>query len=99
VVTNLLAGMMGARWGIKSTLLTGLTLQLAGIGMLFGWKVRGLHIQRPSCNRPLWIFSLCKLPGGSPRQQAKVKVVVVGCNPYAAQPCRTPGARRRPSST
>lgn len=83
MVTNLLAGLMGARWGIKSTLLTGvlvvlvegggepqnvrvlcacppflgpaaphslhhthcrhpssgLTLQLAGIGMLFGWQV------------------------------------------------------------
>ncbi|WIA38671.1 hypothetical protein OEZ86_001977 [Tetradesmus obliquus] len=38
VVTNLLAGLMGARWGIKSTLLTGLTLQLCGIGMLFGWQ-------------------------------------------------------------
>jgi hypothetical protein len=40
VVTNLAAGMMGARWGIKWTLLTGLTLQLAGIGMLYGWQVR-----------------------------------------------------------
>lgn len=43
VVTNLAAGLMGARWGIKSTLLTGLTLQLAGIGMLFGWQVRRAH--------------------------------------------------------
>eukprot|EP00198_Chlamydomonas_reinhardtii_P012711 XP_001702048.1 predicted protein [Chlamydomonas reinhardtii] len=38
VVTNLAAGMMGARWGIKWTLLSGLTLQLAGIGMLYGWQ-------------------------------------------------------------
>jgi hypothetical protein len=38
VATNLAAGMMGARWGIKTTLLTGLTCQLVGIGMLFGWK-------------------------------------------------------------
>ncbi|GBF99579.1 hypothetical protein Rsub_12204 [Raphidocelis subcapitata] len=38
VVTNLLAGFMGARWGIKTTLLAGLTMQLAGIGMLFGWR-------------------------------------------------------------
>lgn len=30
---------MGARWGIKTTLLSGLALQLAGIGMLFGWQV------------------------------------------------------------
>lgn len=26
----------GAHWGIKSTLVTGLTLQLAGIGALYG---------------------------------------------------------------
>lgn len=38
VVTNLLAGLMGAKWGIKSTLLTGLSLQLVGIGMLFAWQ-------------------------------------------------------------
>lgn len=30
--------MMGARWGIKWTLLTGLTIQLAGIGVLYGWQ-------------------------------------------------------------
>ena len=38
VVTNLVAGMLGARWGIKTTLLVGLTVQLAGLGMLFGWQ-------------------------------------------------------------
>ena len=38
VVTNCAAGMLGARWGIKSTLLAGLTIQLAGLGMLFGWQ-------------------------------------------------------------
>ena len=38
VFTNLLAGLMGARWGIKSTLISGLTLQLAGLGMLFAWQ-------------------------------------------------------------
>ena len=37
VFTNLLAGLMGAKWGIKATLLSGLTLQLGGIGMLYGW--------------------------------------------------------------
>ena len=37
-VTNLLAGVMGAKWGIKLTLITGLTLQLAAYGMLFGWN-------------------------------------------------------------
>ncbi|EFN55998.1 hypothetical protein CHLNCDRAFT_8794, partial [Chlorella variabilis] len=38
VATNLVAGLMGAKWGIKTTLLTGLSLQLVGIGMLFGWQ-------------------------------------------------------------
>jgi hypothetical protein len=38
VFTNLLAGIAGAKWGIKWTLLVGLTLQLGGLGMLFGWK-------------------------------------------------------------
>ena len=40
VITNLAAGLMGARWGIKTTLLAGLSVQLAGLGMLFGWQVR-----------------------------------------------------------
>ena len=39
VATNLAAGLMGAKWGIRYTLLTGLCLQLVGIGMLFGWQV------------------------------------------------------------
>lgn len=38
VVTNLCAGMLGARWGIKTTMLTGLTVQLVAFGMLFGWQ-------------------------------------------------------------
>lgn len=38
VVTNLLAGLLGARWGIKTTLLSGLTIQLVAFAMLFGWK-------------------------------------------------------------
>jgi hypothetical protein len=38
VVTNLLAGVAGARWGIKATLMAGLTLQLGGLGMLLGWR-------------------------------------------------------------
>eukprot|EP01064_Diplonema_japonicum_P000790 TRINITY_DN10531_c0_g1_i1.p1 TRINITY_DN10531_c0_g1~~TRINITY_DN10531_c0_g1_i1.p1 ORF type:complete len:513 (+),score=63.44 TRINITY_DN10531_c0_g1_i1:37-1575(+) len=38
VMTNLAAGMIGAKWGLRTTLLFGLTLQLAGIGMLMGWK-------------------------------------------------------------
>lgn len=37
-VTNLAAGFMGARWGIKLTLVLGLALQLASYGMLFGWR-------------------------------------------------------------
>ena len=37
VVTNLAAGIMGARWGIRATLLTGLSLQIGGLSMLFAW--------------------------------------------------------------
>jgi hypothetical protein len=32
------AGFMGARWGIKFTLVSGLTLQLFSYGLLFGWQ-------------------------------------------------------------
>ena len=38
VVTNLAAGLLGARWGIKTTLVSGLTVQLVAFGMLFGWQ-------------------------------------------------------------
>ena len=38
VVTNLAAGFAGARWGIRSTLVTGLCLQLLTYGMLYGWR-------------------------------------------------------------
>lgn len=38
VVTNLLAGIAGSRWGIKKTLVFGLLLQLVGISMLYGWQ-------------------------------------------------------------
>jgi Major Facilitator Superfamily len=38
VFTNLAAGLMGARWGIKYTLISGLILQLFSYGLLFGWK-------------------------------------------------------------
>lgn len=38
VVTNLAAGFMGAKWGIKVTLIAGLLLQLVSYGMLFGWN-------------------------------------------------------------
>ena len=34
VVTNLLAGLAGAKWGIKFTLLFGLSFQFVGLGML-----------------------------------------------------------------
>jgi MFS family permease len=37
VVTNLVAGMAGDRYGLRSTLVTGLVLQLCGLGMLLGW--------------------------------------------------------------
>ncbi|KAL3919335.1 MAG: hypothetical protein SGILL_003801, partial [Bacillariaceae sp.] len=38
VFTNLAAGVMGAKWGIKVTLISGLTLQLIAYSLLFGWK-------------------------------------------------------------
>jgi len=38
VVTNLVAGLLGAKWGIRFTLITGLTLQLFSYGLLFGWR-------------------------------------------------------------
>ena len=44
VVTNLLAGLAGAKWGLKSTHCSGLALQLVGLGMLCGWKVA--HLSR-----------------------------------------------------
>jgi len=37
VFTNLLAGVVGARWGIRATLVTGLLLQLLTYGLLYGW--------------------------------------------------------------
>lgn len=40
VGTNLVAGLLGAKWGIRWTLLAGLTLQLVGLAALFGWQVR-----------------------------------------------------------
>ena len=36
--TNLAAGVMGAKWGIKYTLISGLCLQLFSYGLLFGWQ-------------------------------------------------------------
>mmetsp|Transcript_22568 Transcript_22568/g.37335 ORF Transcript_22568/g.37335 Transcript_22568/m.37335 type:complete len:569 (+) Transcript_22568:49-1755(+) len=38
VFTNLAAGFMGAKWGIKVTLISGLSLQLLSYGLLFGWQ-------------------------------------------------------------
>ncbi|KAL3929886.1 MAG: hypothetical protein SGBAC_012014 [Bacillariaceae sp.] len=38
VFTNLAAGFMGAKWGIKVTLIIGLTLQLFSYSLLFGWR-------------------------------------------------------------
>ena len=37
VFTNLAAGIMGAKWGIKLTLICGLALQLVSYGLLFLW--------------------------------------------------------------
>jgi len=38
VVTNLLAGIAGAKWGIRRTLLLGLSLQIFSYGLLYGWN-------------------------------------------------------------
>mmetsp|Transcript_43166 Transcript_43166/g.143731 ORF Transcript_43166/g.143731 Transcript_43166/m.143731 type:complete len:561 (-) Transcript_43166:103-1785(-) len=38
VGTNLAAGIAGARWGIRATLVTGLLLQIVTFGLLFGWE-------------------------------------------------------------
>ena len=38
VFTNLAAGFMGAKWGIKFTLIIGLSLQIFSYALLFGWK-------------------------------------------------------------
>jgi len=38
VFTNLAAGMMGDRWGIRFTLIIGLCLQIFSYGLLFGWS-------------------------------------------------------------
>ncbi|KAJ3296354.1 hypothetical protein HK104_001670 [Borealophlyctis nickersoniae] len=35
VITNLLGGILGSRWGLRFCLLTGLTMQLIGISLLF----------------------------------------------------------------
>ena len=39
VFTNVAAGVAGARWGIRATLLVGLCVQLAGISMLWGFGI------------------------------------------------------------
>ena len=38
VATNLLAGLAGEKFGIRATLVSGLTLQLVAYAMLFGWQ-------------------------------------------------------------
>jgi MFS family permease len=38
VVTNLAAGLLGAKWGIKTTLVSGLSMQLVAFAMLFAWQ-------------------------------------------------------------
>ena len=35
--TNLAAGVMGARWGIRATLVSGLCMQVVGLALLYGW--------------------------------------------------------------
>lgn len=38
VITNLAAGLLGAKWGIKTTLVSGLSMQLVAFAMLFAWQ-------------------------------------------------------------
>lgn len=38
VFTNLAAGLMGARWGIRFCSVLGLSLQILSYGLLFGWQ-------------------------------------------------------------
>ena len=38
VFTNLVAGVAGARWGIRNTLVVGLWLQVATLGMVMCWQ-------------------------------------------------------------
>lgn len=38
VIVNILAGMAGARWGFKATLIAGLGFQACSLGMLIGWQ-------------------------------------------------------------
>lgn len=38
VFTNLAAGFLGSKWGIKVTLVGGLALQVLSYGLLFGWQ-------------------------------------------------------------
>lgn len=45
VFTNLGAGLAGARWGIKMTLITGLCLQLLTYGLLFAWDEKWSQTQ------------------------------------------------------
>ena len=35
--TNLAAGVLGARWGIRATLVGGLLMQVVGLALLYGW--------------------------------------------------------------
>jgi hypothetical protein len=58
VGTNLVAGLLGAKWGIRWTLLAGLTLQLVGLGALFGWQVRQAVVTAMSTHAP-------SIPGSS----------------------------------
>lgn len=94
MATNLLAGLMGAKWGIKSTLLTGLSLQLVGIGMLFGWQVRAGRRPASCCAAP-WLRACCAC--------LAQRLHPLLPHPPPAQPDRphrrTTGARPRPLCT
>ncbi|KAK9797051.1 hypothetical protein WJX73_008033 [Symbiochloris irregularis] len=45
VIVNLLAGVAGARWGFKATLVAGLSFQLCSLAMLMGWQDNWNNLQ------------------------------------------------------
>jgi hypothetical protein len=78
VVTNLLAGLAGAKWGLKTTHCSGLALQLVGLGMLCGWKVAHLSRWRTlSLSLPL---PLSLLPSLAPSRARAL-------SPFFSLPC------------
>ena len=51
----------GAKWGIKTTLLTGLSLQIVGISVLYAWQDSWSDPGQRACVL-LALLTLCPLP-------------------------------------